>query len=47
MLEEPSGLALSLVMLGSKNVQVIEDIVSYAQETQHENILHSLLEFHP
>ena len=46
MLEEPSGLALSLIMLGSKNVQVIKEIVNYAQETQHENILHRLLEFY-
>lgn len=36
---EAAGLALGLLMLGSKNAQAIEDMVSYAQETQHEKIL--------
>ncbi|KAJ7324656.1 hypothetical protein JRQ81_017676 [Phrynocephalus forsythii] len=31
-----------LVMLGSKNAQAIEDMVGYAQETQHEKILRGL-----
>lgn len=29
-------------MLGSKNAQAIEDMVGYAQETQHEKILRGL-----
>lgn len=37
-----AGLALGLVMLGSKNAQAIEDMVGYAQETQHEKILRGL-----
>lgn len=39
---EAAGLALGLVMLGSKSAQAIEDMVSYAQETQHEKILRGL-----
>ncbi|XP_015684985.1 26S proteasome non-ATPase regulatory subunit 1-like [Protobothrops mucrosquamatus] len=39
---EAAGLALGLVMLGSKNAQAIEDMVGYAQETQHEKILRGL-----
>lgn len=39
---EASGLALGLVMLGSKSAQAIEDMVGYAQETQHEKILRGL-----
>jgi hypothetical protein len=41
-LGEAAGLALGLVMLGSKNAQAIEDMVGYAQETQHEKILRGL-----
>ncbi|MEQ2167621.1 26S proteasome non-ATPase regulatory subunit 1, partial [Goodea atripinnis] len=37
-----AGLALGLVMLGSKSAQAIEDMVGYAQETQHEKILRGL-----
>lgn len=39
---EAAGLALGLVMLGSKSAQAIEDMVGYAQETQHEKILRGL-----
>uniref|UniRef100_A0A8C8H7S2 26S proteasome non-ATPase regulatory subunit 1 n=1 Tax=Oncorhynchus tshawytscha TaxID=74940 RepID=A0A8C8H7S2_ONCTS len=39
---EAVGLALGLVMLGSKSAQAIEDMVGYAQETQHEKILRGL-----
>uniref|UniRef100_A0A8C5K7G8 26S proteasome non-ATPase regulatory subunit 1 n=1 Tax=Jaculus jaculus TaxID=51337 RepID=A0A8C5K7G8_JACJA len=39
---EAAGLPLGLVMLGSKNAQAIEDMVGYAQETQHEKILRGL-----
>ncbi|CAH2276885.1 26S proteasome non-ATPase regulatory subunit 1 [Pelobates cultripes] len=39
---EAAGLALGLVMLGSKNAQAIEDMVGFAQETQHEKILRGL-----
>lgn len=39
---EAAGLALGLVMLGSKAAQAIEDMVGYAQETQHEKILRGL-----
>ncbi|XP_019483761.1 PREDICTED: 26S proteasome non-ATPase regulatory subunit 1 [Hipposideros armiger] len=41
-IREAAGLALGLVMLGSKNAQAIEDMVGYAQETQHEKILRGL-----
>jgi len=39
---EAAGLALGLVMVGSKSAQAIEDMVGYAQETQHEKILRGL-----
>ncbi len=39
---EAAGIAMGMVMLGSKNSQAIEDMVSYAQETQHEKILRGL-----
>lgn len=39
---EAAGIAMGMVMLGSKNTQAIEDMVSYAQETQHEKILRGL-----
>lgn len=39
---EAAGIAMGMVMLGSKNPQAIEDMVSYAQETQHEKILRGL-----
>lgn len=39
---EAAGIGIGLVMLGSKNEQAIEDMVSYAQETQHEKILRGL-----
>ncbi|XP_068175159.1 26S proteasome non-ATPase regulatory subunit 1 [Antennarius striatus] len=39
---EAVGLAMGLVMLGSKSAQAIEDMVGYAQETQHEKILRGL-----
>nr|XP_039249968.1 26S proteasome non-ATPase regulatory subunit 1-like [Styela clava] len=39
---EAAGLAMGLVMLGSKSDQAIEDMVSYAQETQHEKIIRGL-----
>lgn len=39
---EAAGISMGMVMLGSKNAQAIEDMVSYAQETQHEKILRGL-----
>uniref|UniRef100_A0A1L8DSW1 26S proteasome non-ATPase regulatory subunit 1 n=1 Tax=Nyssomyia neivai TaxID=330878 RepID=A0A1L8DSW1_9DIPT len=39
---EAAGIAMGMVMLGSKNVAAIEDMVAYAQETQHEKILRGL-----
>ena len=39
---EAAGLAMGLVMLGTKSASAIEDMVSYAQETQHEKILRGL-----
>ncbi|XP_046865190.1 26S proteasome non-ATPase regulatory subunit 1 [Drosophila willistoni] len=39
---EAAGIAMGMVMLGSKNAQAIEDMVSYAQDTQHEKILRGL-----
>merc|ERR1739844_267005 len=39
---ESAGIAMGLVMLGSKSAEAIEDMVAYAQETQHEKILRGL-----
>ena len=39
---EAAGLAMGLVMLGTKSATAIEDMVAYAQETQHEKILRGL-----
>merc|ERR1719394_800033 len=39
---EASGLAMGLCELGSKSSGAIEDMVAYAQETQHEKILRGL-----
>ncbi|XP_039296978.1 26S proteasome non-ATPase regulatory subunit 1 isoform X2 [Nilaparvata lugens] len=39
---EAAGIAMGMVMLGSKSSQAIEDMVAYAQETQHEKILRGL-----
>lgn len=39
---EAAGIAMGMVMLGSKSPQAIEDMVAYAQETQHEKILRGL-----
>ncbi|CAK8698182.1 unnamed protein product [Clavelina lepadiformis] len=39
---EAAGLAMGLVMLGSNSEQALEDMVSYAQETQHEKIIRGL-----
>ncbi|XP_018493833.1 26S proteasome non-ATPase regulatory subunit 1 [Galendromus occidentalis] len=39
---EAAGIAMGLVMLGSGNSQVIDDMVAYAKETQHEKILRGL-----
>ena len=40
--EEDVALAMGLVMLGTKSAQAIEDMVAYAQDTQHEKILRGL-----
>ena len=39
---EAAGLAMGLVMLGTKSASAISDMVQYAQETQHEKILRGL-----
>ena len=39
---EAAGLAMGLTMLGSRSQQAVEDMVSYAQETQHEKIMRGL-----
>ncbi|UYV60263.1 PSMD1 [Cordylochernes scorpioides] len=39
---EAAGIAMGLVMLGSRTPSVIEDMAAYAQETQHEKILRGL-----
>ena len=39
---EAAGLAMGLTMLGSNSQQAIEDMVSYAHETQHEKIMRGL-----
>lgn len=42
---EAAGLAMGLVELGSKSANAIQDMVAYAQETQHEKILRGLVRF--
>ncbi|XP_041981183.1 26S proteasome non-ATPase regulatory subunit 1 [Aricia agestis] len=39
---EAAGIAMGMVMLGSCHAAAIEDMVAYAQETQHEKILRGL-----
>lgn len=39
---QAAGLAMGLVMLGSGNADAIEDMFTYAQETQHEHIIRGL-----
>ncbi|XP_043284346.1 26S proteasome non-ATPase regulatory subunit 1 [Venturia canescens] len=39
---EAAGIAMGMVMLGSKSTQAIKSMVAYAQETQHEKILRGL-----
>lgn len=39
---EAAGLAMGLVMIGTKSPNAIQDMVSYAQDTQHEKILRGL-----
>jgi 26S proteasome regulatory subunit N2 len=39
---EAAGYAIGLVMLGSRNEQAIEDLVTYAHDTQHEKIIRAI-----
>jgi 26S proteasome regulatory subunit N2 len=39
---EAAGIAIGLVMLGTNSVQTLQDMLAYAQETQHEKILRGL-----
>ncbi|KAK2719314.1 26S proteasome non-ATPase regulatory subunit 1-like isoform X2 [Artemia franciscana] len=39
---EAAGIAMGLTMLGSADTQAVQDMVAYAQETQHEKILRGL-----
>uniref|UniRef100_A0A8D8S6N1 26S proteasome non-ATPase regulatory subunit 1 n=1 Tax=Cacopsylla melanoneura TaxID=428564 RepID=A0A8D8S6N1_9HEMI len=39
---EAAGIAMGLVLLGSKSETAIQDMVAYAKETQHEKILRGL-----
>lgn len=39
---EAAGIAIGLVMLGTNNVSALQDMLGYAQETQHEKILRGL-----
>ncbi|KAI5694182.1 hypothetical protein M8J75_012130 [Diaphorina citri] len=39
---EAAGIAMGLVLLGSKSESAIQDMVAYAKETQHEKILRGL-----
>jgi 26S proteasome regulatory subunit N2 len=39
---EAAGYAIGLVMIGSKNSQAIEDLVTYAHDTQHEKIIRAI-----
>ena len=42
---EAAGLAMGLTELGSNSSSAIEDMVAYAQETQHEKILRGQYNF--
>lgn len=39
---EAAGYAIGLVMIGSRNEQAIEDLVTYAHDTQHEKIIRAI-----
>jgi 26S proteasome regulatory subunit N2 len=39
---EAAGIAIGLVMLGTNSSQTLQDMLAYAQETQHEKILRGL-----
>ncbi|KAF2667005.1 26S proteasome regulatory complex, non-ATPase subcomplex, Rpn2/Psmd1 subunit [Microthyrium microscopicum] len=39
---EAVGLAMGLVMLGTGNIKALEDMISYAHDTQHEKIVRGL-----
>ena len=39
---EAAGYAIGLVMLGSKNSQTIEDLLTYSHDTQHEKIIRAI-----
>ena len=39
---EAAGLAMGLVMIGTKSATAVEDMIAYAQDTQHEKILRGL-----
>lgn len=39
---EAAGYAMGLVMLGSASEKALEEMLSYARETQHEKIIRSL-----
>ncbi|KAL2827429.1 armadillo-type protein [Aspergillus cavernicola] len=39
---EAAGLAMGLVMLGTGNIKVLEDMIQYAHDTQHEKIVRGL-----
>ncbi|KAE8152610.1 armadillo-type protein [Aspergillus avenaceus] len=39
---EAVGLAMGLVMLGTGNMKILEDMIQYAHETQHEKIVRGL-----
>lgn len=39
---EAAGLAIGLIMLGSRNEQAIQDLITYAHDTQHEKIIRAI-----
>jgi 26S proteasome regulatory subunit N2 len=39
---EAVGLAMGLIMLGTGNIKVLEDMIQYARDTQHEKIVRGL-----
>ena len=39
---EAVGIAIGLIMLGTGNIKVLEDMIQYAHETQHEKIVRGL-----
>ena len=39
---EAAGIAIGLILLGSRNEQAIQDLITYAHDTQHEKIIRAI-----